>query len=118
MLTGYHPLSGFNAAVTPNNQRPSVGSIIARKLGGRGSVPPYVCVPDMHPSCGAAYLGAAYEPFSVNSDPADPGFTVRDIVPPLELSSRRTDARRHLLAHELAAPDDICLVCTQFQCNY
>jgi hypothetical protein len=98
MLTGYHPLSGFNAAVTPNNQRPSVGSIIARKLGGRGSVPPYVCVPDMHPSCGAAYLGAAYEPFSVNSDPADPGFTVRDIVPPLELSSRRTDARRHLLA--------------------
>jgi hypothetical protein len=97
MLTGYHPVGGFNGAVTPNNQRPSVGSIIARKLGPRGSVPPFVCVPDMHPSCGAAYLGAEYEPFSVNSDPADPGFTVRDIVPPPGLSARRADSRHNLL---------------------
>ena len=52
----------------------------------------------MHPSCGAAYLGAAYEPFSVNSDPADPGFTVRDIVPPRGLNSGRVDARQSLLA--------------------
>jgi len=57
-----------------------------------------VCVPDMHPSCGAAYLGASYEPFIVNADPADPGFTVRDIVPPPGLSTQRTDSRRHLLA--------------------
>lgn len=98
MLTGYHPVAGFNGGLSPNNQRPSHGSIIAKKLGARGSVPPYVCVPDMHPSCGAAYLGAAYEPFSVNSDPADPGFTVRDIVPPQGLQSRRVDARQALLA--------------------
>lgn len=98
MLTGYHPVAGFNGGVSPNNQRPSVGSIIAKKLGARGSVPPYVCVPDMHPSCGAAYLGAAFEPFSVNSDPADPGFTVRDIVPPPGLKNSRVDARQSLLA--------------------
>src|SRR5262249_46549368 len=42
MLTGYFPLAGFNPNLSPNNQRPSHGSIIARKLGPRGSVPPYV----------------------------------------------------------------------------
>ena len=98
MLTGYHPVAGFNASLTPNNQRPSHGAIISRKLGARGSVPPYMCVPDMHPSCGASYLGAAYAPFSINSDPADPGFTVRDIVPPLDLDPRRVNSRRGLLA--------------------
>jgi len=98
MLTGYHPVAGFNAALTPNNQRPAHGSIIAKKLGPRGSVPPYVCVPDMHPSAGASYLGPSVAPFSVNADPADPGFAVRDIVPPLALAADRLDARRALLA--------------------
>jgi hypothetical protein len=97
MLTGYHPVAGFNAGLTPNNQRPSIGSIISRKLGPRGSVPPYVCVPDMHPSGGAAYLGANSAPFSINSDPADPGFSVRDIVPPLDLDPSRLDRRKDLL---------------------
>ena len=98
MLTGYHPVAGFNAGLSPNNQRPSHGSIIAKQLGPRGSVPPYVCLPDMHPSCGAAYLGANNAPFSVNADPADPGFTVRDIVPPVGLNPRRARSRQSLLA--------------------
>lgn len=98
MLTGYATVAGFNAGLSPNNQRPSHGSIIAKQLGPRGSVPPYVCVPDMHPSCGASYLGAANAPFCINSDPADPGFTVRDIVPPSDLDPRRARSRRDLLA--------------------
>src|ERR1700677_511617 len=57
MLTGYFPGAGFNPSVSPNNQRPALGSIIARKLGPRAGVPPYVCLPKMHPSCGSAYLG-------------------------------------------------------------
>lgn len=98
MLTGYHPLAGFNPGLSPNNQRPSHGSIIARRLGPRGSVPPYVCVPDTHPSTGAAYLGPAAAPFSINADPNDPGFTVRDVVPPLELDPNRVDYRKELLS--------------------
>src|SRR5688500_1266493 len=43
MLTGYHPAAGFNSGLKPNNQYPSHGSVVARKLGPRGSVPPYVC---------------------------------------------------------------------------
>src|SRR5262249_12585407 len=41
MFTGYAPVAGFNPNLKPNNQRPSHGSIIAKKLGPRGSVPPY-----------------------------------------------------------------------------
>ena len=58
MLTGYFPTAGFNPNLNPNNQKPSHGSVIARRLGPRGSVPPYVALPKMHPSGGSAYLGA------------------------------------------------------------
>ena len=98
MLTGYHPVAGFNPSLRPNNQRPSHGSIIARKLGPRGSVPAYVCLPRMHESAGAAYLGAGAAPLVIEADPAAPDFNVPDIVPPLALESRRLDSRRELLA--------------------
>ena len=58
MLTGYFPVAGFNPNLKPNNQRPAHGSVIARNSGPRGGVPPYVCLPKMHPSCGSAYLGS------------------------------------------------------------
>src|SRR5690242_5812104 len=76
MLTGYFPTAGFNPSLSPNNQRPAFGSIIAKKLGSRGekresaSVPSYVCLPSPHPSCGAAYLGATCAPLVIEADPA------------------------------------------------
>ncbi len=82
MLTGYFPQAGFNPDLNPNNQRPAHGAIIARKLGPRGSVPPYVCLPKMHPSTGSAYLGAAAAPFVIDADPNAPDFAVPDVVPP------------------------------------
>ncbi|MFN0051522.1 MAG: DUF1501 domain-containing protein [Planctomycetales bacterium] len=98
MLTGYHPVAGFNPNLSPNNQRPAHGSIIARKLGPRGSVPPYVCLPRMHPSSGAAYLGAASAPFVVEADPNSPNFAVPDLTPPLVARGDRLQARSELLA--------------------
>lgn len=98
MLTGYHPTPAFQPSAKPNNERPSHGSIIAKKLGAQGSIPPYVCLPDFHKSCGAAYLGPAASPFVINSNPNDPAFRVRDIVPPLDLDPTRIDARRQLLS--------------------
>jgi hypothetical protein len=97
MLTGYHPSAAFNANLTPNNQRPAHGSIIARRLGPRGSVPPYVCLPQMHDSAGPAYLGPACAPLTIEADPSAPNFSVPDIVPPLTLDAGRVDARRALL---------------------
>lgn len=96
MLTGYHPLAGFNPTLSPNNQRPSHGSIVAKKLGPRGSVPPYVCLPRVHASAGAAYLGASVAPLIVESDPNSPNFSVPDLTPPLAIRSDRLSARKEL----------------------
>ncbi len=97
MLTGYFPQAGFNPDLKPNNQRPAHGSIIARTLGPRGSVPPYVCLPKMHPSCGPSYLGAAAAPFVIDADPNAPRFSVPDVVPPPTLDAARLENRRAML---------------------
>src|SRR5581483_9346503 len=98
MLTGYFPQAGFNPSLSPNNQRPAHGAVIARKLGPRGSVPPYVCLPKMHPSCGPAYLGSAAAPFVIDANPAAPDFAVPDVVPPPAIAADRLADRRRLLA--------------------
>jgi uncharacterized protein (DUF1501 family) len=97
MLTGYFPQAGFNPGLHPNNQKPAHGAIIARKLGPRGSVPPYVCLPKMHPSTGSAYLGAGAAPFVIDADPNAPDFAVPDVVPPVVLAADRLEARQKLL---------------------
>ena len=97
MLTGYHPTAAFNPNLKPNNQRPAHGAIVAKTLGPKGSVPPYVCLPRMHPSAGSAYLGAAAAPFVIDADPNAPDFSVPDVVPPPSLELARLDARRSLL---------------------
>src|SRR5437660_2423492 len=98
MFTGYFPQAGFNPSLSPNNQRPAHGSIIARKLGPRGSVPPYVCLPKMHPSAGPAYLGASAAPFVIDADPNAPDFAVPDLLPPVTLAADRLRSRKDLLA--------------------
>ncbi|MSU41796.1 MAG: DUF1501 domain-containing protein [Pedosphaera sp.] len=98
MLTGYHPGASFNGSLKPNNLHPSLGSVIAHKLGPRGPIPPYVCLPGMHNSGSSAYLGAAAVPFTIEADPASPGFAVPDMQPPLALGAQRLEDRRALLS--------------------
>jgi uncharacterized protein (DUF1501 family) len=98
MFTGYFPGAGFNPNLNPNNQRPAHGSVIARKLGPRGGVPPYVCLPKVHPSGGPAYLGAAAAPFVIDADPNAPNFAVPDLLPPVTLAADRLEHRKDLLA--------------------
>jgi hypothetical protein len=97
MLTGYFPQAGFNPGLSPNNQRPAHGSIVARRLGPRRSVPAYVCLPKMHPSAGPAYLGSGAAPFVIDADPNAPNFAVPDIVPPPVIAADRLENRRRLL---------------------
>ncbi len=96
MLTGYHPSPAFNSKLRPNNERPSHGSIISRLKGPRGSVPPYICLPEMHKSAGSAYLGPGAAPFVIQADPNAPDFSVPDLLPPLTISPSRLDARAEL----------------------
>ena len=98
ILTGYFPTAGFNPTLSPNNQRPAHGAVVARTLGPRGSVPPYVCLPKLHPSAGSAYLGPTAAPFVIDADPNAPDFAVPDLAPPAVVDASRLDARRELLA--------------------
>jgi hypothetical protein len=98
MLTGYLPGPGFNGGLKPNNHRPAHGAVISRMLGPRGSIPPYVCLPKMHNSGGASYLGASAAPFVIEADPNAPGFQVPHLAPPLEVSADRLEARKSVLA--------------------
>jgi len=88
MFTGYRP----SPAVT----YPSFGSVTAQQLGGRNSLPAYVSVPNAHGEvAGTGYLSNAYGPFSLGSDPAAPGFKVRDLQS--TVSEERFDKRRSIL---------------------
>ena len=94
MLTGYYPTAGVQPG--PAAEQPAArasGRSSPRKLGPQGSVPPYVCLPKMHPSTGSAYLGAAAAPFVIDADPNAPDFAVPDVVPPPALELARLDDR-------------------------
>ncbi|MSR32057.1 MAG: DUF1501 domain-containing protein [Gemmataceae bacterium] len=97
MVTGYFPQAGFNGGIIPNNQRPCFGSMVAGKLGPRGAVPPFVCLPKMHASFGSAFLGPANSPFIVDADPNAPLFEVPDLEPPMEIRADRLENRKSLM---------------------
>ena len=88
MFTGYRP----SPAVT----YPSFGAVTSQQLGGRNSLPAYVCVPQaLNEVAGTGYLSNAYGPFSLGSDPASPGFKVRDLQ--TTVGDERFDRRRGIL---------------------
>lgn len=72
MFTGYRP--------SPALVYPSVGSVVAQEYGPREAMPPYVCVPTQGSEfLGSGYLSNAFGPFALGTDPARPGFKVRDL---------------------------------------
>ncbi len=99
MMTGAHPGTGgnFNRNKQDNNVHPSLGSMVAKVGGGNGSLPPYISVPNFLNSGGPAFLGASYAPFVIESDPASPEFSVRDIVLPEGVASDRSVRRQTAL---------------------
>ncbi|HLJ56656.1 MAG TPA: DUF1501 domain-containing protein [Chthonomonadaceae bacterium] len=93
LLTGYP----FNPAI----ECPGYGSVIAREKGFQNAMPPYTMfgpMPNMHG--GGGYMGAVYNPFVINGDPNNAGFSVQDVAPPPGVDSLRMD-RRHLLRDAL-----------------
>jgi hypothetical protein len=88
LLTGYLPLSTL--------EFPSIGSVIAKELGSKDGMPPYVAVPNTFPSYGAGYLGGEYNPF-ISGDPNVAGYKVRDLTLPTDVDWARVGNRRWLL---------------------
>lgn len=90
MFTGYRP--------NPALVFPSFGSIISHEFGPRNNLPPYVCIPSMPTNfAGSGYLSSAYAPFSLGSDPANPGFTVQDLTLPGGVDVKRFTTRKTML---------------------
>jgi hypothetical protein len=90
MFTGYRP--------SPALQYPSLGSVVSHELGVRNNLPPYVAIPTMPAQeAGSGYLSSAYAPFSLGSDPANPGFRVQDLALPNGVTPERFTTRRTML---------------------
>src|SRR5437867_3332014 len=90
MFTGYRP--------SPALQFPSFGSVISHEFGPRNNLPPYVCIPSQPSTyAGPGYLSSAFAPFSLGSDPANPGFTVQDLTLPGGVDEKRFTTRKSML---------------------
>jgi uncharacterized protein (DUF1501 family) len=102
LMTGYKPL--------PTLQYPSYGSVIAKELGVRNAVPPYIAIPDVQRAGQSGFIGAGYNAFSV-PDPSAANFKVQDVNPPSTVDNSRM-ARRRGFTNKLndrfvnALPDD------------
>src|SRR5262245_3543608 len=90
MFTGYRP--------SPALVFPSMGAVVAHEFGVRNNLPPYVAIPSMPTNfAGSGYLSSKYAPFSLGSDPANPGFTVQDLVPTGGIDDKRFTTRKNIL---------------------
>ncbi|QVL31600.1 DUF1501 domain-containing protein [Telmatocola sphagniphila] len=104
--TGYHYVmtgmkadfaDGTNSRKPNNVLYPSVGSVISRELGGRGSVPPYINMPHPMTAGGAGFYGAEHSPFVIEGDPVQPDFEVRDLIAVEGIDAQREHRREQLL---------------------
>jgi hypothetical protein len=103
MLTGFEG-PAFNAPDNTEQRRPALGCAVARLRGpNTPGMPSYVAVPHLRGGTDnlfhyAAYLGGAWNPFIVNSDPNERGFKVRNLGLPGDLTLDRIANRRLLMA--------------------
>ena len=83
---------------------PHVGCAMQFLRGARNELPGHIILPQaMGPTGGnmphgqdAGFLGKAYDPFILNSDPSKPDFKVPDLLPPKELGEARLERRKKL----------------------
>ncbi len=90
MFTGYRP--------SPALSYPSFGSIVSHEFGPKNNLPPYICIPNQpNVFAGSGYLSSAYGPFSLGNDPANKGFSVRDLQLPGGIDVSRFTQRKSML---------------------
>ena len=101
-LENNHPQATHYAATghlpNPAMRFPSLGSIVAKELGPRNNLPPYVLQPDTGNDTffidhfGAAFVGNQYDPM-VLPDPSQPDFEVPDLRLPKSITPERLQDR-------------------------
>lgn len=94
ILTGHNP-----GRVTTDNIFPACGSVVAKIRGAnQPGLPAYMAVPRKVSFGNAAYLGAAYNPFTTEKDPVAKDFQVKNLQPVPGMTLDRLGNRRELLA--------------------
>jgi hypothetical protein len=105
LLTGMPPLPGGNK----HTDWPHIGAVLAKLGRGKDPLPPFVSMRPKLPgdvprfveeSRGqfAGWLGQTYDPLTIDANPHDKDYRVGDFDLPAEVSARRLDDRRELLA--------------------
>jgi hypothetical protein len=89
LMTGYLPIQSM--------EFPSLGAVVAKELGPLNGMPPYVLNAGLDHAMGPGFLGSAYAPFWVRSDPNAPDFRVDDLELPVDTDWREVADRRWLL---------------------
>ncbi len=88
----------FNPAMT----FPCFGSVTAKELGPRNTLPPFIQLGtqvDRRFGGGlAGYLGLEYNAFELPGDPNSDKFSIRDVTPPSGVSMERLSRRRQALS--------------------
>ncbi len=91
MFTGYRP--------SPALSFPSMGSVVTHEFPSKNNLPQYVCIPNQpNEFAGTGYLSSSYAAFSLGSDPAANGFTVKDLKLPGGVDDTRFTRRRTVLS--------------------
>jgi len=115
--TGNHPAASYwmmvgspiqrnapQAVSMSREDRPHPGAALAKLLPSRPGLPPFVMVPEAispvgpeRPGQHAGFLGAAYDPYRVNSDPNLGEYSAGALQPSADINAARLDTRRALL---------------------
>src|SRR5216684_4563452 len=104
LLTGMPPVPGG----TKHTDWPHIGSVLSKLGRGTDPLPPFVSMRPKLPgdvprfveeSRGqfAGWLGQAFDPLTIDANPAEPDYRVGDFNLPAEISARRLEDRRTLL---------------------
>ncbi len=89
LMTGFVPLQFVHF--------PGRGAVVAKELGPRNGLPPYVLNATLDHGAGPGFLGSAYSPFWVRSDPSSPDFQIDDVEIPLAMDWSEISDRRGLV---------------------
>ena len=99
------PMAVSNRTNAQRTDHPHYASVVARLRPPQTSMPFHVIIPNTtnngpskSPGLLGGYLGAAYDPFVLGADPAEPGFRVESTVLPPDIDAGRFEARQSLLA--------------------
>ncbi len=95
-MTGHRPNPAMNF--------PSIGSIVAREMGPRNQLPPYVLAPqprgsdfsNYRDSFMSAFIGSQYDPMIV-PDPSQENFSIPDLSLPKSISPELIEHRRSFM---------------------